>query len=130
MSKRDEYQKTMEEHLALWNARLEALTAKASTAAKTQFHKELEDWRAAGDLALAKLTQLRAATGDAWDVVKEEMEKIWQTIESLIDKAEAGRRTQEDKVTAQAAKPATSAPPVAASASTPVVASGESAKPA
>jgi hypothetical protein len=124
----------MEEHLALWNARLEALTAKATTAAKTQFHKELEEWRAAGDLALGKLTQLRAATGDAWDVVKEEMEKIWQTIESLIDKAEAGRRTQEDKATAQVATASTSTKPVGAPASTPVVAPvvapSEAAKPA
>jgi peptidoglycan hydrolase CwlO-like protein len=120
MSKRDDYQKTMEENLALWNARLAALVAKASTAAKTKYHTELEEWKAAGEVALGKLTQLRATTGDAWDVIKAEMEKVWQTIESLLDQAEAGKRSQEDTATAQAA-PATSTTPAGATASTPVV---------
>jgi len=102
MSKRDEYQKRMEEHLALWNARLETLTAKASEAVKSQFHKELEEWKTAGNAAVAKLTELRAAGGDSWDVIKLEMEKVWNAIELALNEAEGKRRTQEDNAAATA----------------------------
>lgn len=107
MSKRDEYQKRMEEHLALWNARLETLTAKASEAVKTQFHKELEEWKTAGNAAVAKLTELRAASGDSWDVIKLEMEKVWHAIEVALGEAEDKRRTQEDNAAAKTKPPVT-----------------------
>src|SRR5512143_1482822 len=112
MSKRSEYQKRMEEHLDLWNKRLEALSAKASEAVKTQFHKELEEWKAAGNAAVAKLTELRAATGDSWDVIKAEMEKIWHAIEAALDQAEEKRRTQEDNTAAKAQPSVTPIAPV------------------
>ena len=105
----------MEEHLALWSARLDALTAKASTAVKTQFHKELEEWKTAGNAAIAKLTELRAASGDSWDVIKIEMEKVWHAIEAALSQAEDKRRTQEDNVAEQ-----THPPDVAAAPSPPV----------
>lgn len=95
----------MEEHLALWNARLETLTAKASEAVRTQFHKELEEWKTAGNAAVAKLTELRAASGDSWDVIKLEMEKVWHAIEAALGEAENKRRTQEDNAAAAKTQP-------------------------
>ena len=112
MSKRADYQKTMEEHLALWNARLESLTAKASTAVKTQFHKELAEWRTAGNAAVAKLTELRAASGDSWDVIKLEMEKIWHAIEAALDQAEVRRHTQDVNAAEKPAPPLAPVPPI------------------
>jgi hypothetical protein len=96
MSKRSVYQIEMEEKLELWSARLDALMTKATEAEKIAFHTEVDQWKAAGIVAFAKLAELKKATGDNWDVVKKEMGSIWQTIAAAIDKAELGKRTRDD----------------------------------
>lgn len=85
MSKRDEYQTKMEEELALWSARFEALKTKAGKDAKSEIAAQLERWHEALESASAKLAELKATTGDKWDLVKVEVEKAWQGIKALLD---------------------------------------------
>jgi hypothetical protein len=108
MSKRDDYQTKMEEQLALWAARLEALTTKVDAKVKVELHKQVEEWKAAGTVATAKLAELRATAGDKWDVIKVEMDKVWHAIAAALEHGEASRRDSEDS--ARAAASATTAP--------------------
>ena len=89
----------------MWNARLESLSARASATVKTQFHKELEEWRTAGNVALARLTELHAASGESWDEIKLEMEKIWHAIEAALAAPEKEERPMPDQTIAAQPKP-------------------------
>jgi hypothetical protein len=93
MSKREDYQTHIEEQLALWGARFEALKARAGKEASPEDKKQLEVWNAASQTALAKLAELKAATGDNWDVVKEQMEKEWHAIEAVLNPREPNTPT-------------------------------------
>ncbi len=94
MSKREDYQTQMEENLALWSARFEALKTRAGKDASPDIKKQLEVWSASNDAALAKLAELKATTGDKWDVVKEEMEKSWHAIEVVLNEQRGGPASQ------------------------------------
>lgn len=85
ISKREEYQNRIEEQLALWSARFDALKAHAGTAASAEIAQQLVRWHEAKEIAAAKLTELRGTAGDGWDLVKEEMEKAWHAIEVVLD---------------------------------------------
>ena len=85
MSKRDEYQQWMEEELALWSARFEALRTKAGKDAKAEIAKQLEQWNEARQAATVKLAELKATVGDKWDLVKVELDKAWHAIAAVLD---------------------------------------------
>jgi hypothetical protein len=75
----------MGEQLALWSARFEALKAQAGKDAKAEIAQQLERWHAAEEMVAAKLVELKATVGDAWDHVKLELEKAWNGIESVLN---------------------------------------------
>ena len=100
MSKRDDFTKNMQEQLNLWTARLDALTSKVDPKVQIEHHKQILEWRAAGELAAAKLTELKATTGDKWDVVKLEMQKLWTFIAAALDTAESAKRASDDSARA------------------------------
>jgi CRISPR/Cas system-associated exonuclease Cas4 (RecB family) len=114
MSKRDEFQKSMEEHLELWTARFEALASKVDAKIHTEHAKQLEEWKTASRVASAKLAELKATTGDAWDVIKVEMEKVWTVISSGLDQAESAKRASEDNAKAATSSVAVHSIPVVA----------------
>ncbi len=87
MSKRDDYQKQMEEQLDLWGARLDALKTRTGGLAKVDDPKEHGAWRVKGDAARAKLAELTASSGDRWDVIKIEMETAWQGLDAAVRQA-------------------------------------------
>jgi hypothetical protein len=116
MSKRDEFHKTMEEHLELWTARFDAFVSSLDAKLHAEHSAKAEEWRNARQHAGAKLAELKATTGDAWDHIKIEMETVWHSISSSLDKAELVKRTEEDNAKAPAAS---SAPPPAAAAPPP-----------
>ena len=102
MSKRDDFQKTMEENLAVGDARLEALRGRTRTEApgqrKDAQEKRIAELQTRAEGAAAKLEQLKTAAtaaGDRWDVVKHEMAKEWHELESFMAKAESGERSPE-----------------------------------
>jgi hypothetical protein len=86
----------MEEQLDLWSARLGALTSKIDPEVQAEHHKQLGEWRAAGQLAVASLADLKAATGDRWDELRLEMDRIWATLSTALEGAEAAMRAKED----------------------------------
>ena len=83
-TQRSDYQRLMEEHLGLWRVRLEALRLQAANDVSVERHEQLEDWRAGGRAAMAKLGELRAASTDSWDAIKLELDKIWHSIETVL----------------------------------------------
>jgi hypothetical protein len=98
MSKREEYQTRMEEQLALWSARFDALKANAGKEAKAEIAKQLERWHAAEETAAAKLAELKRTVGDKWDLVKVEVERAWHAIEAVLNEGVPSSRliTQEE----------------------------------
>ncbi len=92
MSKRDQYQTRMEEELALWSARFEALKATAGKNAKDEIARQLERWSEAKESAAAKLAELKGTVGDKWDLVKVELEKAWHAIEAVLNDGEPRSR--------------------------------------
>lgn len=100
MSKRAEFQTRMEEALALWSARFDALTTKALQETNAEITARLERWRPGLDSAAAKLVELKRTAGDKWDLVKVEMEKAWHAIQAVLDEPQA-----EARVVAQDEKP-------------------------
>ena len=89
MTRRDDYQKLMEEHLGLWRVRLETLRRQAANDVNVELHEQLEEWRAGGKAALSKLGELKATTGDSWETIKIELEKLWHKIEKVLATAPA-----------------------------------------
>ena len=83
-TQRSDYQRLMEEHLGLWRVRLEELRLQAAHNVSVELHEQLEDWRAGGRAAMAKLGELRAAPSDSWDDIKLELDKIWHSIEKVL----------------------------------------------
>ena len=117
MSKRDDFQKTMEENLALWNARLETIKTKLKTRTPTEKdvegQKKLEEWQGRSDDATAKLEVLKNTHTDEWDKLKPELVKAWEELDGFIASAEEALRTSEDQARASSrpAPAATSVPP-------------------
>jgi hypothetical protein len=85
LSRREEYLNRMEEQLALWSARFEALKTHAGKDAKAQVVGQLERWHAAKEAVAAKLAELKEIVDDTWDAVKLELEKGWQGIEASLN---------------------------------------------
>jgi len=80
----------MERQLGDWTARLEALEADGPRAGDPAYRKHLTEWRTAGNVARAKLAELKAAIGNRWDVVKPQMARAWDAIASVLDSAPGG----------------------------------------
>ncbi len=89
MSKRDEFQARMDEALALWTARFEALKTKLGDGASPEVTQRFEGWNAARENAVAKLEKLKATSGDEWDAVKLEVDEAWHAIENVLDEDKA-----------------------------------------
>jgi hypothetical protein len=85
MSKREDYQTKMEEQLALWGARFEALHTKAGKDVPPEIEKNFEVLSSAYKVALAQLVVLKETSGDGWDAVKEQMENAWHAIELVLN---------------------------------------------
>jgi hypothetical protein len=81
---RDDYQRLMEAHLGDWRVRLETLRRQSVGDADVELQRKLDEWRAAGRAALSKLGELKAATGEGWEVSRLELEKLWLKIEMVL----------------------------------------------
>lgn len=95
MSKREEFQTYIEEQLALWNARRDALRATAGDdPAKRSLH---ERWEALYRTAVEKLALLKATSGDEWDKVRAAVAEAWAAISGVLDgKPRRAAFTRED----------------------------------
>jgi flagellar hook-basal body complex protein FliE len=87
---REEYRKKVEAQIAVWEARLDALKAKADqagTEARTELRKQIEELRALQAPAKNYLEQLRAASARAWSDVRAEVEEAWMKLSVAIETA-------------------------------------------
>ena len=90
-----ETQEKMEAQLKEWGARLEAWknqAAKAGTEAQAEMNKQLEQLRPKLEAAQQKLKELKAASGEAAEKVKEgsgkamaELKKTWEAVKSKFE---------------------------------------------
>jgi hypothetical protein len=86
VSKRDEYQHHMEEELALWSARFDALKTLAGKDAKAEIAAQLERWNQARATAAVKLAELERtlnAFAAAFGITKDGLQKIAQSLRAL-----------------------------------------------
>lgn len=100
MSKRDDFQKTMEDNLALWVARFETIKTKLKTDAPsedgTEAHKQLDEWQANAAAAGLALDELKITHGDAWDVKKTVLAKAWHDLDTFMAQADLAMRVHDD----------------------------------
>lgn len=83
MSKRQEFETFIEEQLALWSARRDALKSKIGDSAELKsLH---ERWQALYEKAVDKLALLKSTTGDEWDKVKTVVTEAWTAISGVLD---------------------------------------------
>lgn len=83
MSKREDFAKFIEEQLALWSARRDALLAKIGDNAELKsLH---ERWEGMYQNAVAKLALLKETTGDEWDKVRAAVAEAWEAISGVLD---------------------------------------------
>ncbi|MGD0961521.1 MAG: coiled coil domain-containing protein [Methylomonas sp.] len=83
MKTKEQYIESLSAELKEWSAEIDALNAKAETAAadvKSKCNAEVESLRAKELAAAEKIKELQAASGDAWDSVKETAEHVWHDL--------------------------------------------------
>ena len=83
MKTKEEYIDSLSAELKEWSAEIDVLNAKAEIAAedvKLQYYAEIAALKAKEGVAKEKLQELQAASGDAWDAVKETAEHVWHDL--------------------------------------------------
>ncbi len=92
MPDRDAYVEKFKAQIDQWNADIEKLEAKAREAradAKIEHEKKLKEARARRDAAQGKLDELKSASGEAWEDVKQGAERAWSACREAVDNAAA-----------------------------------------
>jgi hypothetical protein len=90
MSERDAYVQKLKAQLDEWNAEIDRLEAQARQAggdARLQYEKQVQSLREQRRDAETRLAGLRAATGDAWDQLREGVDQAWSDLKSGLEKA-------------------------------------------
>ena len=87
-AKKDEYVKEMNKQLAVLDAKIADLTERSSKAAgeaKKDLEKKLEDAKAKHSTAAKKLEELKEASGEQWEKLKEGMSKAFGDLKKVIE---------------------------------------------
>lgn len=87
MDTKQAYKEKLEAHLKEWGAQINLLAAKAERAgaeAKLKYAKDLDKLRDKQSQAAEKLKELEAASGDAWDKVKNTGDKLWDDLKTGV----------------------------------------------
>ncbi|WP_347986513.1 coiled coil domain-containing protein [Methylomonas sp. AM2-LC] len=77
---KEEYIDSLSAELKEWSAEIDVLSAKAETAEadmQVKYHEEIESLRVRERAAVEKIKELRAASDDAWDAIKDTAEHVW-----------------------------------------------------
>lgn len=83
MKTKDEYIESLASEMKEWSAQIDLLSAKAGNAAadvRLRFNEDIDALRAKQQAAAEKIKELEAASGDAWETVKETAEKVWDDL--------------------------------------------------
>ena len=92
MSAKEEFVRKMHSKLDIWNAEIDALTAKANAAeasARAEIHKQIEALRSKRDEARSKLGALENASEGAWQDLKAGVELAWDAVTEAVRSATA-----------------------------------------
>jgi len=90
MKTKDEYIASLNSELKEWSAQIDVLTARTDNAAaelKLKYADELDGLRAKLHKAAEQLKELEAASGDAWEIVKETADKVWHDLRTGFSNA-------------------------------------------
>jgi peptidoglycan hydrolase CwlO-like protein len=83
MKTKDEYIENLANKLKNWSAEMDLLHAKAETASsdvKVKYHAEIDALRAKECIAAEKIKELKEASGEAWDSVKDTADHVWRDL--------------------------------------------------
>ncbi len=89
MKSTDEHVGKIEKQLTRWGATLDQMVARADTAgaeAKVGHRERIGELRAKHKIARGKLDQLKAATGDEWETLKDGLESTCNDLEAAFKK--------------------------------------------
>lgn len=90
MEKKDAYEKKLEARLAEWQSDIDKLMAKAEQAegdAQLAYMEQIDELRAQQKTTSDKPNELGAASDDAWEDLKEGIEKSWDDLSKATNKA-------------------------------------------
>jgi len=90
MGIKEEYQKELQEQLDEWGKeidKLKSVAGKAKAGLQGEYYKEVEDLRCKQLAAQKKLYEVKEASGDAWEDLKEGVEGAWDSLSTGIKKA-------------------------------------------
>ncbi len=87
MNTRDAYKKQMEAHLNELSAQINLLVAKAESAgadAKLKYAQDLDMLQEKKSQVAEKIKELEAASGDAWEKIKDTADNLWEELKTGI----------------------------------------------
>ena len=87
MNERELYQQKLEAQIDEWQAEIDQLKAKTSGAsadAQLDLNKQVDQLQSKVDQGKDKLSELAAASDDAWESVKDGVESAWGSLGSAL----------------------------------------------
>ena len=90
MGIKEEYQKELQEQLDEWGKeidKLKVVASKAKAGLQAEYYKEVEDLRCKQLAAQQKLHEVKDASGDAWEDLKEGVEGAWDSLSKGVKSA-------------------------------------------
>ena len=90
MNMKESYQQKLQAELDEWSAEINKLKAKADKAEadiKLKYYEQIEELREKQEAANGKLTELMAASDDAWEDLKAGAESAWLSLGDAVKKA-------------------------------------------
>lgn len=95
MSIREQFQTKIEQQLSSWESQLTDLRSNAGERVNTNYETALAEWK----VAVAKVHELRAATGDRWTIIKKELERTYHAIAVALGSAPTVDRDVSTRIT-------------------------------
>jgi len=90
MSMREAYEQKLDAQLREWQARIDALKARAERASaeqKVEYYEQIETLRTKQDDLQDKLTELRQAGEGAWQDIKVGADLAWKDVQDAFSRA-------------------------------------------
>jgi uncharacterized coiled-coil DUF342 family protein len=78
-----------------WSAeisRLEAAARESTANAKLEYLRQVDGLRQKRDEVLEKLAEIRSASTEAWEELKDGVERVWQDIDNTIESTKSALR--------------------------------------
>jgi len=90
MSTKEAYEKKLQAQLDEWGAEIDKLKAKADSAeadAQLEYQRKVDELRSMRESASAKLAELKAAGEDAWEEMKDGIDRAWNSLDTALKSA-------------------------------------------